>query len=196
MKEADIWIGGYYELTIEFQQGLSEGQMLVMSTIVKQEPAFVGFYKERADLYVEAAPLLHELTAHKSLYGMIQLARGQQLPCVVEVLKVAGEADYLHIAIPQGSLEDQFPYQYPLSKKSNSWLAVIDEWFIVLAKAIYEEIPFEGALIGEEVSGLQVEEVTVEHLAYMSWIVPFEKGKQVVSWGQGQELTKDLMIYR
>ena len=60
----------------------------------------------------------------------------------------------LHIAIPQGSLEDQFPYQYPLSKKSNSWLAVIDEWFIVLAKAIYEEIPFEGALIGEEVSGL------------------------------------------
>ena len=76
-----------------------------------------------------------------------------------------------------------------------TWLAVGDG-SSVFSYVMNEHFAFAHILAGVGLLCIFGFYLLMRNSPIMSWIVPFEKGKQVVSWGQGQELTKDLMIYR
>jgi hypothetical protein len=61
--------------------------------------------------------------------------------------------DWLDLSIPVGMLELAYDVTYPLTRESNAWLASVDLVLAAIGDHVASHVPYELALIGEEVLG-------------------------------------------
>lgn len=191
------WTGGFYELSIEFDSADNKGLNQALIAL-KNFKLFNGFWKDRQDFgsHSITLPITFDEGSVHQLYGMVSLFGGHTLPCLISLIKVQGESDWVDLSIPQATLEQFYSYKYPLTKKLNPWLAKVDEIFIKIAETIFNHSPFALAMIGEEISGYKNQaEITLEDVKEITSILPIRVQKRLGIQGQGKELTNQLRLF-
>jgi hypothetical protein len=192
------WTGGFYELSIEFNPA-GDNKRLNQALIALQNfKLFNGLWKERQDFQSHSIslPINIDEDSVSQFYGTVSMTDGYTLPCLISLIRVEGESDWLDLSIPQATLEQFYPYKYPLTKKINPWLAKVDEILISIAETIFNHSPFELAMIGEEISGYKnQEEITLEDVKKITSILPIRLQKRLGIQGQGKELTNQLRLF-
>lgn len=164
------WIGGFYELSIEYYPSGNNKKLTDALGSLYQCDFFNGMWAEKSDYQMSPVPLpisIEEDSVHL-FYGTITLTASNRLPCVISIIRVHGESDWLDISIPQAILEEQFSYKYPLTKELNPSLSEVVELFEKLAETIFIRSPFTKAIIGEEVSGVDITEINLEHVTLIT----------------------------
>lgn len=194
----DNWIGGFYELSIEFHP-VGDSNRLNQALITLQNLGFFnGLWREKQDFKSDSIslPINIEEKSVNQFYGTLILSDGNALPCLISVIRIEDESDWLDISIPQASLGLFYPNKYPLSKELNPWLVKVEEIFIRIAETIYNHSPFELAMIGEEISGYTTqEEITLEDLGKITCILPNQLQKRLEVQEGGEKLSKQLRLF-
>lgn len=192
------WIGGFYELSIEFHPFGDNDRLHQALSALQHLELFNGYWKEQQDFETDTISfaLNNDDISVSQFYGTLTSSDGHTLPCLVSVLRIEDESDWIDISIPQASLELFYPYKYPLTKELNPWLAKIDEIFVKIAKTIYTHSPFELAMIGEEVSGCtNQEQINIRDLEKITCILPIHLQERLEIREKGKELTKQLSLF-
>ncbi|MER1959451.1 MAG: hypothetical protein ABS942_18875 [Solibacillus sp.] len=190
------WAGGFYELSIEYHPVGNNNKINDVLIALQNCPFFDGLWEKRDNFKKDilTLPLEIENDSVTSIYGTVLVSDEITLPCVVTIIRINEESDWLDIAIPQAILEKIYPYKYPLTSELNPWLKQVDEVLIKLAEFIYKHSPFNLAIIGEEVSGYtNHQDITIEHIKNITCLgtVSLQERLEV----QGKELSNQLILF-
>ncbi|HZG73679.1 MAG TPA: hypothetical protein VEY51_19235 [Chondromyces sp.] len=199
-NDPDNWIGGYYELSIEYHPFSNNKRINKALAALYESNYFNGIWEDKKDYPKKtiSLPINIEEDSVNSFYGTLSLLNSteNELPCVISIIRLNNESDWLDIAIPQAAFERIFPYNYPLTIELNPWLKKINEVYTQLAETIYRNSPFELAMIGEEISGYtNQEEITYKVVQNMTCILPSQLLNRLGLKGKGKELPNQLRIF-
>lgn len=194
------WIGGFYELSIEYHPSGNNKRVNEALTALCNSDLFNGVWEEKKDYQKKSIsfPINIEEDSVTQLYGSLSLSRSKELelPCLVTVVRVDGESDWLDVAIPQAAFGEVFPYTYPLTLELNPWLQGINALYTQLAEIIYCGSPFDFAMIGEEISGYtNQEDLTDEVVQSLTCILPCHLRDRLGLEGKGKELSNELLLF-
>lgn len=198
-KNPDRWIGGFYELSIEFHPFEDNKRLNQALIAIQNLDFFNGLWKERRDFQSNSIslPIKIDDGSVNHFYGTFNLSDGNTVPCLLSIIRIEGESDWIDISIPQAILEQFYSYKYPLTHELNPWLAKIDETFITIAETIYNDTHFELAMIGEEISGItNQKEMTLEDIEKITCILPVYLQKRLGIEGKGETLSKQLRLFK
>lgn len=96
-------------------------------------------------------------------FGLLSLPGGQSLPCEIDLIPEL-HGDWLDLSLPLGMVETAFS-GHPTAT-GQPWREVVNSVLVQIAEAIFREVPFNVALIGEAVSNFTDEHrFRAEHLA-------------------------------
>lgn len=194
------WIGGFYELSIEYHPfGDNKKLNDALESMYKCD-FFNGMWIEKSDYFKSPVPLPLPINVEEEsvnlFYGTLSLTEDNKLPCVISVIRISGESDWLDISIPQAILGEKFHYKYPLTKELNPWLSKIVEMYAKLAESIFKSSPFNIAIIGEEISGYTNEaNITINDLENVTLIMPSQLQTKLGLKRIGKELSNNLRIF-
>ncbi|MEO2073789.1 MAG: hypothetical protein ABGX20_00010 [Bacillus sp. (in: firmicutes)] len=192
------WIGGFYELSIEFHPVGNNDRLNKALNALQSFKLFRGLWKERQDFQAGSIslPINIDDNSVSQFYGTLIMTDGNTLPCLISLIRIEGESDWLDISIPQASFEKFYPYKYPLAKELNPWLIKVDETLIRLAETIFSHSPFELAMIGEEISGYTNQgQISFEDVGKINCILPAHLQKHLGIKEKGKELTNQLRYF-
>lgn len=192
------WIGGYYELSIEFHPSGNNKRINEALVTLEKSQFFNGIWRERSAFQRDSTslPIAIEANSVTSLYGILYISDETVLPCLITVTCVPEESDWLDISIPQAILERIFAIKYPLIKELNPWLSEIDNIFIQIAEMIFAQSPFDLAFIGEEVSGATNQEsITNEFLEKHTTILTTQLQERLHIQDTGKRLSNNLVLF-
>lgn len=190
----EIWFGGYYELSLEYHPvGNDERLNKAMNALCTC--GFInGLWREKKDFYKKTMTL--PVTIEDSaFYGTISVSEQSELPCMISIIRVNGESDWIDIGIPLASFEKKYPFRYPLTKELNPWLQTINERYTELGEIIFGDSPFDFAMIGEEISGYtNQEELSVEIMDEITCLFPEGLQTRLGIQDMGRKLSNGLRI--
>lgn len=197
--DLDNWIGGFYEISIEFHPAGNDKRLNDALTSLVKSKVINGIWKERENYQKNpvSLPIDIEEDSVNQYYGTLPISDGNTLPCIITIVRIDCESDWLDISIPQAAFEKAYPYKYPLTENLNPWLNGVDETFIKLAETIYNQSPFDLAMIGEEISGYtNTETITTEILEKSIIILPIGLQKRLKTQEKGEKLSNELTLFR
>ncbi|MDG4809520.1 hypothetical protein O7634_22460 [Micromonospora sp. WMMD1120] len=153
MSDAENWCGGFYELLLEL--GATDDLRLDRAVRSLWRAAGVRECRVGPDL-VEVAPGADALAVDGHLRGTVTLPSGDRVVCGGYAHRY-DSTDSVELYLPLGALEriDRRIGGYPFNDRggveSLAWRAPLDRWLADVAIRVYDEVPFERALIGFEV---------------------------------------------
>ncbi|MDN4492839.1 hypothetical protein [Ureibacillus aquaedulcis] len=194
------WMGGYYELSMEFQPLGDDKRLNDALLSLTNCNFFKGLWQTREDFQTSKLPLPIKIEPDSinQLYGTLSLRDGNTLPCLVSLIRINEESDWLDISIPQASFNSKYAYTYPLTKELNPWLEKAEKMYITLAEIIYKNSPFDLAVIGEEVSGYTSQNsISIDYLGKATCILPMnlQRKLDVQGEGKGKSLSSGLLLF-
>lgn len=181
MNQEDIWTGSYYDLSIEFPLETKPHQLKDALSSAAQLKEF--------SLSILDDPLSPGELVY--LQGSLR-----EFPCMLSVMVVEGEATWLDFSIPVQFFDQRYDVTYPLTIDKNQWLIEINEIYIALAQTIYDSLPFQLAMIGEEVAGMTTS-TTIDLATFktMSTILPPSLQDKLQLEATGEKLSHNLRFY-
>lgn len=192
------WIGGYYELSIEFHPSGKVKRINEALGTLEKSQFFKGMWREQSAYQKDpiSLPIAIEANSVTPLYGTLHISDETILPCLITITSVPGESDWLDISIPQASLERIYPINYPLIKELNGWLSEIDNMFVRIAEMIFEQSPFDLAFIGEEVSGAtNLESISNEFIEKHTTILSTQLQERLQLQASGKKISNNLILF-
>lgn len=203
------WHGGYYELAIKLgPRTAAEATERVLGTLatIWDQSSLDGCYRDRWTAQAEQEripPAPTDLDHPESFNGVAELPGGRRVVCVSHVVRedVDDGHDWVDLCLPLGALSraDRRVGAYPFGDETSSraWREPIDHWFIRIAEAVAAEHPFQLALIGHEVSGMdwQFDGAPAEG-EWVTYLVPTPTGLEVLSpkpWTDASNAALDAM---
>jgi hypothetical protein len=163
----DNWSGGFYELSIKL--GPADDDRLDAALValwraaslpspLRQHPDDAAEVSARSVL----AGRLHAVATVPGLGATlcaVMVARAEYDDSVV----VRYGEDWLDLCLPLGALAhlDGRVGGYPFGGFADmrAWREPIEHWFATVASAVFEAVPYEHAVTGDEVSGLELSEI-------------------------------------
>jgi hypothetical protein len=148
------WYGSFYELAIELQPSHDNVRLERALDSLWSHPNLSGHwvsienFGRSPDVFnisdqsqsMDQNSLIH-------LYGVFSIPEiDKQLGCLSIVVRETEGSDWLDFSFPTKMLESAFG-EIP-------WSTVVDKYLLQIADMIYQQTPYDLALIGEEVSGL------------------------------------------
>jgi hypothetical protein len=175
LDDDENWTGGFYELCLVL--GAADDDNLDRAVRSLWRAAGVQGCRVRradgagfADVKLGAA-VLHE---HGHLRGTLTLPSGAQVVCGGFVSRYE-DVDTLELYLPLGALArvdrriGGYPFDAHSGVKSLTWRAVLDRWLADVTAAVYDDVPFQRALIGFEID--ESHDITVDP-RYAAVLVP------------------------
>jgi hypothetical protein len=160
--EQNNWSGSYYELAIELQSSQDNIRLEKALQALWSHPNLKGHwlskdhYGQTPDVFNIADEFI--VTDHNSLmylYGVFFIPEiDQQAGCLSIVVREKDGSDWLDFCFATGMLKSAFSVKYPLETEEYPWSTVLDKYLLQMADMIYQQTPYDLALIGDEVSGL------------------------------------------
>ena len=117
-KNQNSWTGGFYELSIEFHPVGNNKRLNDALVALQKCNSFKGLWQTREDFQSNtiSLPLEIKKDSVNQYYGTLSISDGNTLPCVITIIRIDKESDWLDIAIPQSIFEKKYSYKYPLTK--------------------------------------------------------------------------------
>jgi hypothetical protein len=153
-RNLDNWHGSYLEVSIELDslddQRLQDAFAAAWSSTYLAgplEPPRLG-----VPLWLPGEPLGDD-DAYVWTYGTLALPGVEdRVGCEIHAIRDP-ECDWLNVSIPTGMLDRAYPVKYPLLSAANPWIAEVKRRLAVIADGVNASVPFDLAIVGEEVSG-------------------------------------------
>ncbi|ONH21904.1 hypothetical protein [Pseudofrankia asymbiotica] len=160
------WNGGFYELAINL--GPPDDARLESALAATWAAAGVaGCLARGEDGEFRPAPCtLPSLERFGHLHGAVRLPDGGDVVCGAVTIREDHGDDWLDFYLPLGALADHdprvggFPFGDDGGNISRAWREPIDTWLANVATAVHEGVRYRYAVIGFEVAGLSLQEVT------------------------------------
>jgi hypothetical protein len=179
--DGETWLGGFYELALEFgpesQESLQDALLAIWKT-----PGLDGCYLkadvEPAD-QARITPTIAALEAHGHLRGIATLPNRQQAACGTVLVREEQGPVWLVFYLPLGGLGAAYPvngYPFDNTPASRTWREPLERWLADVGRAVFAHAPFRLGLIGMEVSGtLESREVSTTGIPrhrFISYLFP------------------------
>jgi len=159
----ETWRGGHYE--IEMELGVpSDEQLRAALERIWAHPSLTRMLKgcvfsrdQEPQAQVRVNLGTHPLDGH--LYGLATLPNGATAACGTYVCRLHGDAneaarDLLSFYVPLGALGSGYnvgAYPFGDSERATTWRAEVDSWLVEIGRFVFQQVPFELALVGWEV---------------------------------------------
>ncbi|MEG3633539.1 hypothetical protein [Micromonospora palythoicola] len=157
MDDEQNWTGGFYELCLVL--GASDDDNVDRALRSLWRAAGVrGCHVRQAEgaglVVVELG--VAALQTHGHLLGTLTLPSGARVVCGGFLSRYEG-LDTLELYLPLGALSrldgriGGYPFDDVSGVESLTWRSALDRWLADIAIAVYDEVPFQRALIGFEI---------------------------------------------
>lgn len=167
------WFGSYYELAIELGPTGDDERLCTALEHVWSLPQLRGSWIAKSDFDLQSSPIECRDGIVFSRYGVITLTSEISVGCVTHTVREPDGSDWLDLCIPTGMLGHCYDVQYPLDCATNPWMVQIDRLFAQMAASVFRSIPFQLAIIGEEVSGItHAATITSEDCRFCPFLLP------------------------
>ncbi|HEX2094038.1 MAG TPA: hypothetical protein VHG28_16670 [Longimicrobiaceae bacterium] len=145
------WRGSYYELAVELSPP-DDACLRRALEVLWSDPHLEGPWSGRAE--VGRAPVARPVLAGDPLplYGRLTLPHGERVGCLSWTVREEEGSDWLDLCVPTGMLVS-LGLRHPLNLGSDPLLLQLDALFLRVAERLHAAVPFDLALVGEEVSG-------------------------------------------
>lgn len=156
LQEPDLWLGSFYELAIEVSPSGDDARLATAVSGMFDAPGLQGPWKEKVDIgrpERSTSILAPSALQQVSMFSLVRLGDLGVVGAEVHSLREVGGSDWLVLCVPCGMLQTVTEVRYPLSRIANPWMDSVDEALTAVAIEVYQSIPFDLALVGEEVSG-------------------------------------------
>lgn len=159
------WHGGWYELAIRLGPR-SDDRLLDLAQYVWSRSDMNGPYGSSDAEPPEQVRVSVDLASVERLFGVAHIPGWVPTVCSSVVVREEGGSDWFDLGLPLGALAeaDDRVGGYPFDDGGDArteWTASLDDWFAEIALDVGDVVPFDIALIGFEVSGLD------DHLAWL-----------------------------
>jgi hypothetical protein len=145
------WHGSFYELSIQLSSNPDKLKILSTLKLLFNGIDIKGPYRN-TNQFVETIEISENIISEVfTLYGLVKI-ENKQLGISISTIREENN-DWISISFATGMLTTAFKIKYPLYSETNSWIKIIDTFFLALCDKLYKNIKFEIAIIGEEVSG-------------------------------------------
>jgi hypothetical protein len=160
--EQDNWSGSYYELAIELQTSHDNVRLESALQALWSHPNLSGHwlskenYGQAPDVF-NVADEFHDTdkSSFIHVYGVCSIPEiDKRVGCLSIIVREKEGSDWLDFCFPIGMLESAFSVKYPLETEEYPWSTVLDKYLLQMADMIYQQVPYDLAFIGDEVSGL------------------------------------------
>jgi len=160
--QKENWYGSFYELAIELQTSHDNVRLEKALEALWNHPNLSGHwlskenYGQGPDKF-SIADKFHGMNQNSliHLYGVFFIPEiDKQIGCLSIIVRETDGSDWLDFCFPTGMLESAFSVKYPLETDEYPWSTVLDKYLLQMADMIYQQIPYDLAFIGDEVSGL------------------------------------------
>jgi hypothetical protein len=154
LSDEENWTGGFYELSVLL--GAADDRRLDRAVRSLWRAAGVQECRVGSGL-LDTEPSAAALHEHGHLRGWLTLPSGDRVVCGALVFRYNG-IDNLELYLPLGALTriDHRIGGYPFDERSGveslTWRAPLDRWLADVAVAVYDDAPFQRALIGFEIN--------------------------------------------
>ncbi|MBM0275216.1 hypothetical protein [Micromonospora tarensis] len=153
LSDPENWTGGFYELLLVL--GATDDARFDRAVRSLWRAADVRECRVGPGL-VETAPGADAFTVDGHLRGTLTLPSGDRVVCGSYAYRYEG-VDSLELHLPLGVLERTddriggYPFDHRSGVESLAWRAPLDRWLADIAVRVYDDVPFERALIGFEI---------------------------------------------
>jgi hypothetical protein len=184
--DREQWYGSFYELGMAYPPHADEQILMPALQMLWQHPLltgpFVGPYSAPAPA-LQATGLPTGLGGLSTQYGLLGVPQRRAIGCHVTVVMrphsapldetASDRTAWLILAIPTGMLELAYRVQYPIVGATNPWIPEFERHLVGIAETVYQSVPFDLAVIGEEATALAdtEHELTAERLAQGGYLV-------------------------
>lgn len=187
------WYGSYYELCLELGPVGNDALATRALDLLWRRPELHGPWLDPADYDVDAEPLIPSIQ-EGTYYGWLTLPDGNEVGFSSVLIRFEGGSDWLEMWIPTGMFELRYRFIYPLDRATSPYLVQVDDLFARIAGAIYEEVPFQLGLIGEEASGSSsAANLTKEECEHGGLLVPLSHWQKLAPNREASMVTSDLV---
>jgi hypothetical protein len=148
----DLTTGSHYEIAIELSVRADERRLREAVATLWKSGLVEGPWLSIEEIGVGPTVPLDQLSLEESwAYGLI--VGEKPLACVMHCIRESGGSDWLDVSVSSPILESVLGIKDLSELDDDPRLEPVDESFAKIADRIYSAVPFELALIGEEVSG-------------------------------------------
>lgn len=150
----EAWLGGFYELALEFAQGNNENLDKALQ-LLWDDPRLEGCYVDRSKEPHEQAriaPSWEALEKHGHLHGILHMDN-RLVACGCCAIKEEDGPVWIVFYVPTGSQECTFSDLGEFQVKSREWREPLEIVLAQLGEKVFDQTPFSLGLIGYEVSG-------------------------------------------
>ncbi len=200
LLDQDIWSGGFYELSLEYNPSGNDKRILTALNTLCRFPDFKGLWNEKEAYFDNTItlPTKIEEDSVTQFNGLLKISNECILGCLITLIRVEEESDWLTISIPMSMLEKFYPVKYDLLEEHNPWKMNLDDLLISLAQRIYVHASFDLGMVGWEVSGyVNHSQITKEHLGKaVTFIIPSILCNKLELESVGTELNDKLRLFR
>ncbi|HSS34855.1 MAG TPA: hypothetical protein VLR93_01160 [Patescibacteria group bacterium] len=149
-RDDENWGGPWVEVAIDL--GPRDDQRLMEAfRAAWRSPLLDGPLESRNG---EPAPNIDAGFLGPFSYGTIELPSApDRLGCIVSSVRDE-ESDWLDCSIPTGMLDLAYEVVHPVSHDANAWFKDVEGALVSIAVLVNAAVPFDLAIIGDEVSGL------------------------------------------
>lgn len=186
---AESWFGSYYELAIEVSTAPADERLRAsVEQLWACSAVVAGPWPDKdvsRDVAIPRLPAAEDMAAS---YGVLRIPDLGDVRCVSWVIREVGRgSDWIDLCIPTSALEP-FGLAYPLvSETACTLINAIDRALVNVAVAVFAGVPFELALIGEEVSGMWSSAIVTPHdLTQGGFLLPERLARQTDAFRQAE----------
>jgi hypothetical protein len=178
----ESWLGSYYELAIEISTTPDDERLRAGVDRLWSASVFVGGpWPDKLATRDTVLPQLPREEEMAASYGLLRIRDLGVVRCVAWIIRETGRgSDWVDLCIPTAALEP-FGLAYPLVSESLcDLIKTIDRTLLEVAVHVFAAMPFQLAVIGEEVSGMwSSATVTPEDLAQGGFLLPQQLARQL-----------------
>jgi hypothetical protein len=193
---AQNWYGSYYELAVEVAPAPADERLgKSIERLWSCDALVAGPWADKGNtehVLIPPLPAAEEMVAS---YGMLRIPDLGAVRCVSWIIReVENGSDWIDLCIPTAALEP-FGLAHPIvSETPCGVIEAIDRALLRVAMDIYRDVPFELALIGEEMSGLwSSATIAAADLAQGGFVLPERLAQRLGASLAGETLTGGLL---
>lgn len=185
-QDANRWFGSHYELALAYgRKGLDLQTRLSLLHMVWNSSSLLGVVNHPREFGQAWESVDSSLVSepYHQFYGCVRLDNGQVVGCRSSFL-VIGDEIWFILFIPLSMLSLAYPvnYTHSITHRGNPWTIKVDKILALIGAQVYETIPFQLGVLGEEASSRSVQEQLADLADDSGFLVPtslFEQQKVI-----------------
>jgi len=181
LDDDENWKGGFFELAIELgdcDDARLDTALRTAWDAARVDGAYEHGERDRRGRWAHR-PVdvsIASLARYGHLRGLVTLPTGERTVFGAVAVREDGGPDWLDLYIPTEALHRLWPSvgAFPFGASAAAdWARILSDWYVTIARIVFQAVPFRLGLVGFEVSGMAYADgLEIPEDRYMGYLVP------------------------